>query len=93
MFGRGDKAGGDSDVGFFFATETAAILNLSALGVEGVRFGAGGIIDGENGFGGRLGGDLMVEDVEADLMELMDIPVRFREEVLKFLVIELSVMS
>lgn len=74
VFGSRDEAGGDRDVAFFLSVERSAVLDLSAFGFEGVRFWGSSIIEGENRFGRRLGGDLMVENAEANLIKLIDIP-------------------
>ena len=46
MFIFRDKAGSDGDVTVFFFTQGSAVLELSALGIFGVRFGCCGVIDG-----------------------------------------------
>lgn len=84
VFGSRDKAGGHRDVAIGLSFERSAVLNLSALGLKGVRFWGSRVVDGENRFGRRFSGDLIVENVETNLIKLMDIPRRFREEVLKF---------
>ena len=62
MFGRRYEAGGDRDVAIFLSMKRSAVLDLSAFGFKGVRFRGSGVIDGENRFGRRFCGDLIIED-------------------------------
>lgn len=62
MFGRGDEAGGNGDVTFFFTAQRPTVLKFDAFGILGVRFRTGGIIDSQDRLGRRTGGDLAVQD-------------------------------
>ena len=75
MFGFRDEAGSDGDVTVFFTAQRAAVLELSALSFLSMRFWTGSIINGEDGFGGRPGRDLVIKDFKADGVESIDVPV------------------
>jgi len=90
MFGGRDEAGSDGDVTVFFAAERAGVLELSAFGIEGVRFEAVGIVNGEDAVVSSASGGLMVQKRKADIVESVDIPIAIREEVLELLITDIG---
>ena len=69
MFGIRDKGGSDSDIAISLFFEWGTILNLSALGIFGINFGDGRVIDGKDAISRRAGRHLIGKDVKTDVVD------------------------